>query len=528
MDTSLLFILVTLTLSAYLIWFYLLARTLSGPRVWPLVGSLPGLIANRSRIHDWITENVQLTGGSVTYQTSILALPFIARRQGFYTVTCNPKNIEHILRTRFDNYPKGPTWQAAFHDLLGQGIFNSDGETWLYQRKTAALEFTTRTLRQAMARWVNRTIKFRFWPILSKAAMDQSPVDLQDLLLRLTFDNICGLTFGKDPETLSPELSDNSFAVAFDSATEATLQRLIYPSLIWKVKKALGMGSEWRLKESLRIVESYMMDAIVARRETPSDDLVSRFLKKKDVDGNSFPSSVLSYIALNFVLAGRDTSSVALSWFFWLLMTHPRVEEMIIDEISTVLKKTRGDDRRKWVEEPLGFDEVDQLVYLKAALSETLRLYPSVPGDFKYVLSDDILPDGTVVPGGSTVTYPIYAVARMKTIWGDDCLEFRPERWLSSDGDRYEPPKESYKYVAFNAGPRVCLGKDLAYLQMKSVAAAVLLRHRMSLVPGHRVQQKMSLTLFMKNGLRVYVHQRNLEGESGGSKSSPATGGSCG
>lgn len=182
--------------SVYLFWFYILARKLTGPKVWPVVGSLPLLFANRNRIHDWIASNLRATGGSSTYQTCTIALPFLARKQGMFTVTCHPKNIEHILRTRFDNYPKGPSWQAAFHDLLGEGIFNSDGETWLIQRKTAALEFTTRTLRQAMARWVNGTIRNRLWYILDKAAKDHIAVDLQDLLLRLTFDNICGLTFG--------------------------------------------------------------------------------------------------------------------------------------------------------------------------------------------------------------------------------------------------------------------------------------------------------------------------------------------
>lgn len=495
---------------AYLFWFHLLARKLTGPKVWPLVGSLPVLFMNRSKIHDWIASNLRATGGVGTYQTCTIALPFFARKQGFYTVTCHPKNIEHVLRTRFDNYPKGPHWQAAFHDLLGQGIFNSDGETWLIQRKTAALEFTTRTLRQAMARWVNRTIKNRLWHILDKAATEKMSVDLQDLLLRLTFDNICGLTFGKDPETLSPELPENPFSVAFDTATEATLQRLLYPGFLWRVEKIFGIGSEKKLKKSLQIVETYMDDAIAARKENPSDDLLSRFLKKKDVDGNFFPISILQRIALNFVLAGRDTSSVALSWFFWLVMNNPEVEAKIINEISTILAQTRGNDQQKWLDEPLLFDEADRLVYLKAALAETLRLYPSVPEDFKYVVADDVLPDGTHVPAGSTVTYSIYSAGRMKSIWGEDCMEFKPDRWLSPEGDRFEPPKDSYKFVAFNAGPRTCLGKDLAYLQMKSVASAVLLRYRLSLVPGHRVEQKMSLTLFMKNGLRVFLHPRIL------------------
>lgn len=245
---------ITAATSAYLLWFYLLARKLTGPPVWPFVGSLPNLYMNRRRFHDWVSGNLQATGGSATYQTCTVAIPYFARKQGFYTVTCHPKNIEHILRTRFDNYPKGPTWQTAFHDLLGQGIFNSDGETWLIQRKTAALEFTTRTLRQAMARWVSRTIRTRLWVILEKAEKDHKAVDIQDLLLRLTFDNICGLTFGKDPETLSPEMPENPFAVAFDSATEATLQRLLYPGFLWRLKKIVDFGAERRLRRSLQVI----------------------------------------------------------------------------------------------------------------------------------------------------------------------------------------------------------------------------------------------------------------------------------
>ncbi|WOL14959.1 hypothetical protein Cni_G23740 [Canna indica] len=517
-DGGSLWLLVTVLIAAvvtstYMTWFWALSRRLTGPKVWPLFGSLPSLLANRARMHDWISDNLRATGGAATYQTCILPLPLIARRQGLVTVTCHPRNLEHVLRTRFENYPKGPQMQAAFHDLLGGGIFNSDGETWLLQRKTAALEFTTRTLRQAMARWTNRSIRDRLWSILADHCADGRAVDLQDLLLRLTFDSICGLTFGKDPETLSPGLPHNPFTAAFDAATEATLQRLLFPGFFWRLKKALRLGSEGRLWKSLEVVDRYITAAIAERKENPSDDLISRFMKKRDAHGNSFSSSVLQRIALNFVLAGRDTSSVALSWFFWTVMRRPDVERRLVDEITAVLKQTRGPEPATWLVEPLGFDELERLVYLKAALAETLRLYPSVPQDTKYVVADDVLPDGTMVPAGSTINYSIYSVGRMETIWGKDCREFQPERWLSAEGDRFEPAKDTYQFVAFNGGPRTCLGKDLAYLQMKSIASAVLLRHRLELVPGHRVQQKMSLTLFMKNGLRVYVRPRNHCGD---------------
>lgn len=141
MDVSNTMLLVAVV-AAYWLWFQRISRWLKGPRVWSVLGSLPGLIEQRDRMHDWITENLRACGG--TYQTCICAVPFLAKKQGLVTVTCDPKNIEHMLKTRFDNYPKGPTWQAVFHDFLGQGIFNSDGDTWLFQRKTAALEFTTR------------------------------------------------------------------------------------------------------------------------------------------------------------------------------------------------------------------------------------------------------------------------------------------------------------------------------------------------------------------------------------------------
>ncbi|KAL1830291.1 hypothetical protein DCAR_0209731 [Daucus carota subsp. sativus] len=530
MDTSVVLLLVS-CVTVYLIWFTFFSRALKGPRVWPVVGSLPGLIENCNKLHDWIAENLSACGG--TYQTCICAIPFLARKQGLVTVTCDPKNLEHILKTRFENYPKGPTWQAVFHDLLGKGIFNSDGETWLFQRKTAALEFTTRTLRQAMARWVNQAIKLRFCPILKTAQLEDKPVDLQDLLLRLTFDNICGLAFGKDPQTLAPGLPDNSFASAFDRATEASLQRMIFPKIIWKLKKWLRLGLEVSLSRSLTHVDKYLSEVIDTRKLellnqkagdcNKYDDLLSRFMKKKE----SYSDKFLQHVALNFILAGRDTSSVAMCWFFWLIINNPSVEEKVVREICTVLVETRGDDVSKWLSEPLDYEEVDRLVYLKAALSETLRLYPSVPEDSKHVVADDILPDGTFVPSGSSITYSIYSAGRMKSTWGEDVMEFKPERWLTPDGKTFAM-HDMYKFVSFNAGPRICLGKDLAYLQMKSIVAAVLLRHKLTIVPDHKIEQKMSLTLFMKHGFKVNVHQRDLKQVVSGIKQASLGGGGGG
>ncbi|EOA39016.1 hypothetical protein CARUB_v10011562mg, partial [Capsella rubella] len=319
-------------------------------------------------------------------------------------------------------------------------------------------------------------------------------------LLIYTFDNICGLAFGKDTRTCAPGLPENGFALAFDRATEASLQRFIIPEFMWKLKKWLGLGLEVSLSRSLEEIDEYLAAVINTRKQELMSQQESGTHQRHD----------------DLLSPGRDTSSVALSWFFWLVTTHPAVEDNIVREICSVLIETRGtDDVASWTEEPLGFDENDRLVYLKAAISETLRLYPSVPEDSKHVENDDVLPDVTFVPAGSSVTYSIYAAERMKSTWGEDCLEFKPERWISSMDDKFIS-HDQYRFVAFNAGPRICLGKDLAYLQMKTIAAAVLLRHRLTVVPGHKVEQKMSLTLFMKNGLLSLLMVKKSNGVSNG------------
>jgi cytochrome P450 len=96
-------------------------------------------------------------------------------------------------------------------------------------------------------------------------------------------------------------------------------------------------------------------------------------------------------------------------------------------------------------------------------------------------------------------------MGRMESVWGKDCLELRPERWLNEAGRLKHQP--SYKFVAFNVGPRTCIGRDLAFSRMKAVVAAVVPRFRME-VAGTEATPKLSIILHMKDGLKVRVHNR--------------------
>ncbi|RAL41095.1 hypothetical protein DM860_008793 [Cuscuta australis] len=94
----------------------------------------------------------------------------------------------------------------------------------------------------------------------------------------------------------------------------------------------------------------------------------------------------------------------------------------------------------------------------------------------------------------------------METIWGKDCLEFKPERWISGRGSvKHEP---SYKFPAFNAGPRTCLGKDMAFVQMKMVAATMLHHYDFQVVDRASVCPSDSIILQAKHGLRVRFSRR--------------------
>lgn len=147
-------------------------------------------------------------------------------------------------------------------------------------------------------------------------------------------------------------------------------------------------------------------------------------------------------------------------------------------------------------------------------------MYPPVPVDTKDCLKDDVMPDGTFVGKGWFVSYNTYAMGRMESVWGKDCLEFRPERWLheeeGSGGNVVYRPENSFKFPVFHGGPRICLGKEMSYTQMKLVVAKIIDIFEVEVVPEMKnpPDYVLSLTMRMKDGLRVRVRKRRESNES--------------
>uniref|UniRef100_A0A453E0X7 Cytochrome P450 704C1 n=1 Tax=Aegilops tauschii subsp. strangulata TaxID=200361 RepID=A0A453E0X7_AEGTS len=242
------------------------------------------------------------------------------------------------------------------------------------------------------------------------------------------------------------------------------------------------------------------------------EDILSRFLLEREKDPGCFDNKYLRDIILNFVIAGRDTTAGTLSWFLYVLCKDQRIQDKIAREVR---QATTGDHqdvgRVREFTACLTEGAIGSMHYLHAALTETLRLYPAVPVDVKCCFSDDTLPDGHAVRRGDMVNYQPYAMGRMKFLWGDDADEFRPERWLDDDG--VFVPESPYKFTAFQAGPRICLGKEFAYRQMKIFAAVLLYLFRFEMSEHNStVGYRPMLTLKMDGPLYVCVSPRRSTG----------------
>ncbi|KAF5745033.1 cytochrome P450 86B1 [Tripterygium wilfordii] len=222
-------------------------------------------------------------------------------------------------------------------------------------------------------------------------------------------------------------------------------------------------------------------------------DLLSSYMDQENTQGWEIDDKLLRDTVLNLMIAGQDTTASALTWLFWLLSKNPSVEAKIREELQTT-------------EPESDIEKLNKLVYLHAALCESLRLYPPVPFQLKTPIKTDILPSGHEVEPNTKIVLLTYSMGRMKRVWGKDCLEYKPERWISENGRiKYEP---SYKFFAFNAGPRTCLGKQVAFTQLKTTAAAIIRNFDVQVIEGHSVAPSASIILRMKHGLMVRVTKR--------------------
>ncbi|XP_042479615.1 cytochrome P450 704C1-like [Macadamia integrifolia] len=471
-------------------------KSLRHPKYPPVMGTIFHQLIHYNRLYDFHTDVAR------KYRTFRLLAPFQSE-----VYTADPRNVEHILKTNFDKYVKGHYLNEISGDLFGDGIFNADGDKWRQQRKIASFEFSTRVLRvfscavfRTKAAKLTRTI-------LGFAAMNKS-FDIHDLLMRCSLDSIFKVGFGVDLNCLEgSSVEGRKFSKAFDEANRLTYFR--YADPFWKLKRILNLGSEGALKKNVKIMDDFVLGVIRNKRkqmfeqqnDNDKEDILSRFLVESKKDLQRMTDQYLRDIILNFMIAGKDTSAGTLAWFIYLLCKHPLIQEKVAEEIREVINSNENETDIDAFVKCLTDEAIDKMHYLHAGLTETLRLYPAVPTDGRCAETDDVLPDGYRVKKGDDVYYMAYAMGRMTYIWGEDAEDFRPERFLNNGVFR---PDSSFKFVSFHAGPRVCLGKEFAYRQMKIVAMVLLHFFRFRLADEKKqVTYKTMFTLHIDGGLHI-------------------------
>jgi cytochrome P450 len=494
----------TASIALALLVILLFKRKWSGDLCPPVVATMVGHMINFKRIHDFHFDHHR------RYKTYRIAYPTFSD-----VYTTDPANVEHILRFNFANYVKGKFQHDILEDLLGDGIFSVDGEQWRQQRKLASFELSTKVLRE-LSSVVFQENAVKLSKVLLEAYGTKQTVEMQGLLLKSTMDTICKLGFGVEINSLSNTNSgaEASFAKAFDTATAMLLWR--YVDVSWKLKRYFNIGAEVTMKESIKTVDDFVYKVIQKRKREISvqnnyvkSDILSRFIALSEKHPESYSDKYLRDIILNFMIAGRDTTAVTLCWFFHLLCKNPDVEGKLLQEIRDLIKENECvsiEESISMFSQSLTHTVLDKMHYLHAALTESLRLHPALPLDAKYVVSDDILPDGFKIKKGDMINYVPYSMGRMTYLWGIDAEEFKPERWLQNGIFK---PQSPFKFTAFQAGPRICLGKDFAYMQMKIFASVLVRFFKFEAVEDKEVKYRPSTTLHMtEDGLNLRLKPR--------------------
>ena len=403
------------------------------------------------------------------------------------TFSCNPEVLQFVLSTGFKQglFAKGVSSSAQYKEFLGSGIFTSNGERWSKVREFASSLFHVSSLKQ----YVN-IFDENAKNLFSQLDANPNGIDMQDYFMRYTLDSFAEIGFGVKINSMKDDV--NMFAKAFDLVQMHCNRRGRVGPFIWKAQETLFPPKEF--KSSVDYMNDFVNTIIQQRKQDSKEqllergDLVSRLLVHEKCAFNQKDEDLRDFI-MNFLIAGRDTTAVLLTWCVYLLSKHPEVEKKLLKEFDDVL----GD------EEPT-FANTKELIYCKHVLQETLRLFPPVPMDGFEAQETCELPGGYYVEKGSVVIYCAYDLHRRPELWGDDSDEFKPERFAK--------PPVSFSWLPFHGGPRECLGKEMAYLEAKIMLVNLLRKYKLTVHTNHPVELKKGIILTSRHGMKMDVVKR--------------------
>ncbi|KAG6621243.1 putative cytochrome P450 [Phytophthora cinnamomi] len=480
----------------------------------PILKNILDAGGNAERFHDWMNEQ------STEFEN----------RPWMFTIPGRPANIvlsspdlfQDVLVTQDDVFLRGPSGQYISFDLFGNGMVITDGDLWFYHRKTASHLFSMQMMKDVMEATVREKLGV-FLNVLDIYHKRGQQFSAKQELSHFTMDVIAKIAFSIELDTLknSPDRDDDhEFLKAFNKACVAFGVRIQSPMWLWRLKRFLNVGWEKTFRENNTIIQNFINDVVVQSMNRKAEfaakgekmvarDLITLFMESnlrqtEDIHIEDDDATIMRDMVMSFAFAGKDSTADNMCWFIVNMNRYPEILVKIREEMKEKLPGLLTGEIKVPTQE-----QIRDLVYLEAVIKENMRLHPSTAFIMREAMENTTLVDGTYVEKGQTLMISSYCNARNKRTWGEDCLEFKPERMIDPETGKLRV-LSPYVFSGFGSGQHVCIGQKFAMMEIKMTLATLLSKFDIKTVEDPReITYEFSLTTPVKGGLSVKVTPLN-------------------
>jgi cytochrome P450 len=399
----------------------------------------------------------------------------------------DPTLVKMALQDRPDDFPKAEAIRNSLYDLLGDGVFVTNGELWKQQRRLIDPAFEGGRLRDTFPAMV-AAAEGCAERLAAKA--DGQPIEIEFEMSFVAADVIFRTLFSEPIE--SGEALD--VFQAFRRYQKAA--PILSPLDIIDAPRWIPRPGRRAARREGRAIRT-MLGRYVKRRAaeieagTAPDDLATKIMTAVDpVSGKKFnEAEMLDQVAI-FFLAGHETSASALSWSMYLLACDTDTQERVAKEATAGLS------------DPIIFGDARALGFTRDVFREVLRLYPPVPIMVRETTKKERFRNRRIAKKSMIFLSP-WHLQRHDRFWKDPHV-FDPDRW--SRPDQAESRRDAY--MPFSAGPRVCTGAGFAMVEGVLLLSVLLRKLRLAPVNGRIPTPVTQLTVRSENGIWLHVNQR--------------------